>query len=50
VRAGEIIGYAATAEPHLRFEIWQRGELGDVAIEPLSQLKTWTISPDAGVY
>lgn len=51
VPAGEVIGYAAKAPLHVRFELWKwTDNRGFVAIDPVSHLKTWpSVSPDRGL-
>lgn len=50
VRAGEIIGYAATSEPHLCFEVWRRTATGELPEDPIAHLRTWSVTADAGAY
>lgn len=46
VRRGEVIGYAAKAPVHVRFELWQwTDEYGFVSVDPIAQLKDWTKAP-----
>jgi murein DD-endopeptidase MepM/ murein hydrolase activator NlpD len=48
VRAGDVIGYAAKAPLHVRFELWRWTEdRGFVATDPLPSLREWPLaSPD----
>lgn len=50
VRAGEVIGNAAKAPLHVRFELWKwTDDRGFVAVDPVPYLKDWTlIPPDNG--
>lgn len=46
VPAGEVIGYAAKAPLHVRFELWKwTDDRGFVAFDPVSYLKTWALVP-----
>lgn len=48
VRAGDVIGYAATGRVHVRFELWSwTDDRGFVAINPISGLHQWSVSPTA---
>jgi murein DD-endopeptidase MepM/ murein hydrolase activator NlpD len=48
VRAGEVIGNAAKAPLHLRFEVWQRMFSGGFeAVDPIPHLDQWTITSPA---
>lgn len=45
VRAGEVIGYAAKAPLHIRFELWERAPTGDLEpVDPTPHLNQWTIA------
>lgn len=45
VRAGEVIGYAAKAPLHVRFEVWQRAMSGGFeCVDPRPFLDQWTIT------
>lgn len=46
VPVGEVIGYAAKAPLHLRFELWERAfTAGFEAIDPLPFLHEWSVPP-----
>lgn len=46
VRAGDVIGYAAKAPLHVRFELWKwADDRGFVAIDPMPQLNQWNVTP-----
>jgi murein DD-endopeptidase MepM/ murein hydrolase activator NlpD len=46
VRAGEVVGYAAKAPLHFRFELWNwTDDRGLVAIDPVPFLNEWRIVP-----
>ena len=48
VSAGEVIGYAAKAPLHVRFELWQRMFTGGFeAVDPIPHLDQWTITSPA---
>lgn len=44
MRAGDVIGYAAKAPLHLRFELWKwTDDRGFVAVDPRPELESWTV-------
>ena len=44
VRARDVIGYAAKAPLHLRFELWKwTDDRGFVAVDPRPELESWTV-------
>jgi murein DD-endopeptidase MepM/ murein hydrolase activator NlpD len=44
VRAGDVIGYAAQAPLHLRFELWKRtDDRGLVAVNSRPELESWSV-------
>jgi murein DD-endopeptidase MepM/ murein hydrolase activator NlpD len=46
VPAGEVIGYAAKAPVHVRFELWERAFTGGFeAIDPRPFLRDWSVPP-----
>lgn len=46
IPAGEVIGYAAKAPVHVRFELWERAFTGGFeAIDPLPFLREWSVPP-----
>ncbi len=46
VRAGDVIGYAAKAPLHVRFELWQwTDDRGFVAVDPMPHLNQWNVTP-----
>lgn len=45
VRSGEVIGYAAKAPLHVRFELWKwTDDRGLVAVDPRPELETWIVT------
>ena len=45
VRAGDVIGYAAKAPLHIRFELWKwTDERGFVAVDPRAELENWIVT------
>jgi hypothetical protein len=45
VRAGDVIGNAARAPLHVRFELWKwTNERGFVAVDPRGELENWIVT------
>lgn len=48
VKPGQVIGYAAKAPVHIRFELWEQTYTqGAIPVDALVRMKDWMISPTA---
>ncbi|MEJ7598490.1 MAG: M23 family metallopeptidase [Kofleriaceae bacterium] len=45
VRAGDVVGYAAGAPVHVRFELWQLDNDELVPVDPEPHLEQWLVLP-----